>query len=88
MPSVQKICENCKKTFLVLEKEIEFLEKKGIPSPCECAKCRQDKRLSMRNERNLYKRKCGKCGMEMVSTYAPESPYIVYCQKCFWEYIG
>ena len=88
MPSVQKTCENCKKSFLVLEKEIEFLQKKEIPLPGECFKCRQDKRLSMRNERNLYKRKCDKCNQEMVSTYGPDSPFIIYCQKCFWEYIG
>ena len=88
MPSEQKICENCKKVFLVVEKEIEFLKHKDIPLPSECFKCRQDKRLAMRNERNLYKRKCNKCNQEMISTYAPDSPYIIYCQKCFWEYVG
>ncbi len=71
-----------------MEKEIEFLKKKDIPLPDQCFKCRQDQRLAMRNERNLYRRKCGKCNQEMISTYAPESPYLIYCQKCFWEYIG
>ena len=88
MDSQTKICENCKKSFLILGKEIEFLNKKGISIPIECFKCRQDKRLAMRNERNLYKRKCNKCNQDMVTTYAPESPYIIYCQKCFWEYVG
>lgn len=88
MPSQQKECELCHKPFLILEKEREFLQKKNLPLPVQCFKCRQDQRLALRNERNLYRRKCAKCQQDMVSTYAPESPYIIYCQKCFWEYIG
>lgn len=88
MPSERKTCSTCQKDFLVLDQEQEFLRKKEIPLPVDCPKCRQDKRLAMRNERNLYKRKCDKCGNAMISTYSEESPYVVYCQKCYWEYLG
>lgn len=88
MPSERKTCTTCAKDFLVLEQEQVFLKKKELPMPVECPKCRQDKRLALRNERNLYKRPCNKCGQGMISPYAPESPYTVYCQKCYYEYIG
>jgi hypothetical protein len=32
--------------------------KHQIPPPTLCPDCRQQRRLSFRNERNLYKRKC------------------------------
>lgn len=88
MPSERKICETCAKDFLVLEKEQAFYARKSLPHPTECHKCRQDKRLSLRNERNLCQRTCDKCKAIMISPYRQDSPYIVYCQKCFWEYVG
>lgn len=88
MPAIRSTCKACAKDFLIVDEEQAFYAKKELPMPVECPKCRQDQRLAMRNERNLYKRKCGKCGNDMVSAYAVDSPYIVYCQKCFWEYTG
>ncbi|MBI4975196.1 zinc-ribbon domain containing protein [Candidatus Peregrinibacteria bacterium] len=88
MPSEKQTCQTCKKDFLILEEEKAFYKRKNLPSPTDCSKCRQDTRLALRNERNLYKRKCDKCGQDMISPYSADSPYVVYCQKCFWEYTG
>lgn len=88
MSSEKSVCKKCGKDFLILVEEQEFLKKKKLPMPVECPKCRQDKRLSMRNERTLYKRKCDKCSKMMISPYRPESEFVVYCQECFWEYVG
>ena len=44
--------------------------------------------MALRSERQLYKRPCDKCKESMLSTYPPNAPYQVYCQKCFWENIG
>ncbi|MFA5820696.1 MAG: zinc-ribbon domain containing protein [Candidatus Gracilibacteria bacterium] len=88
MASQKNTCKSCGKNFLIVDQEQVFYEKKKLPMPVDCPKCRQNIRLAMRNERNLYKRKCDKCQQEVISTYAPESPYVVYCQKCFWEYMG
>ena len=87
MSSDKRGCRDCGKDFLVLAQEQEFLSKKKLPLPLQCPKCRQNQRLAMRNERNLYKRKCDKCEEMMISPYRPESEYTVYCQKCFWEYM-
>jgi hypothetical protein len=34
------------------------LKKYLIPTPSLCPQCREQRRMSWRNERNLYKRKC------------------------------
>lgn len=88
MASERKKCEDCKKEFLILDQEQVFYFKKNLPKPVQCPKCRQDIRLALRNERNLFKRTCDKCQASMISPYRPDSPNVVYCQKCFWEYVG
>ncbi len=88
MPNQTHNCRHCQKDFLVLEKEQVFYNKKEIPWPTECPKCRQDVRLSLRNERNLYRRPCDHCQELMISPYRPDSPYTIYCQKCFYDYVA
>lgn len=88
MASERRTCQICGKDFLIIDAEQAFYVRKELPFPAECPKCRQDKRLAMRNERNLYKRTCSKCGKDIISVYAADSPYTVYCQPCFWEYVG
>tara|TARA_B100000315_G_C14297812_1_gene460415 strand:+ start:249 stop:527 length:279 start_codon:yes stop_codon:yes gene_type:complete len=81
-------CKACSKDFLIIEQEQKFYKKKDLPFPENCPDCRQKRRLSLRNERKLYKRKCDKCTKDMISTYSPDSKYIVYCQECFWKHLG
>jgi hypothetical protein len=33
----------------------------------------------------LYKRKCDLCGKEIISVFAPERMFKVYCQPCWWS---
>jgi CxxC-x17-CxxC domain-containing protein len=39
--------------------------------------------MKMRNPRKLFERDCDKCGREMITTYSPERPEIVYCEECY-----
>ncbi|NUJ98132.1 hypothetical protein HGA92_05105 [Candidatus Gracilibacteria bacterium] len=55
-----------------------------IPPPTLCPDCRQQRRLSFRNERKLYKRKCDFSGKDIISIYSPDKPYKVYEQKIWW----
>jgi len=55
-----------------------------LPRPKLCPNCRQQARLSFRNERNLYKWICNATGKPIISLYHPESNYVVY-SKDFWE---
>jgi len=63
--------------------EREFI-KFSIPTPTLCPDCRQKRRLSFRNERNLYKRDCDATGKQIISIYSPDKPYKVYSQDIWW----
>lgn len=82
----QKIkCQKCSKDFLVIAQEVAFYKKKDLPMPVHCPNCRRWARERFKNPRELHKRKCGKCNKEILTTYPPDSPYLIYCQKCYWE---
>jgi len=86
-------CKQCSSAFEVTKEDLAFYEKVSpvfngkkelIPPPTLCPDCRQQRRLSWRNERNLYHRKCDLTGRQIISMYAPESPQKVYDQEAFW----
>lgn len=89
-----KKCRKCNSTFEITNKDLDFYEKVSpsfwwkkynIPSPTFCSDCRQQRRLSFRNERNLYKRKCDATGKEIVSVYSPDKKLKVYNQDFWWS---
>lgn len=51
-----------------------------MPLPSLCPTCRRQQRFAWRNERKLYHRKCDLTGKQIISIYAPDSPYKVYDQ--------
>ncbi|HNG97462.1 MAG TPA: hypothetical protein PLW93_04295, partial [Candidatus Absconditabacterales bacterium] len=64
-------------------KDLSGVDKLGvrIPTPTLCPECRQRRRLSFRNERKLYRRKCDASGKDIISIYSPDKPFRVYDQK-------
>jgi len=56
-----------------------------IPAPILCPDCRQQRRLSFRNERKLYKRKCDFSRKDIISMYSPDKPFKVYEQNIWWS---
>ena len=83
MNSETKNCQNCKKDFIIEPEDFSFYEKIKVPPPTWCPKCRMKRRFVWRNERNLYKNKCGLCGRSIISIYSVDKPYTVYCSECF-----
>ena len=81
----QKICQNCKNPFTIEPEDFEFYQKIHVPAPTFCPECRFIRRISWRNERSLYKRKCDLCDKEVISIYHTQSPSRVYCQDCWWS---
>lgn len=81
-PQIKK-CQNCKKDFILDQDDFSFYEKMKVPSPTFCPECRLVRRLLMRNERSLYKRKCDLCGTEKIFVYSADSKFKVYCKECF-----
>ena len=91
---MQKDCKQCGEKFEITEKDQEFLKKVSpviagkkyiIPNPSFCPDCRQQRRLSWRNERNLYHRDCDFCNKKILSIYDVDSPFLVYCNTCWWS---
>ncbi len=91
--SETKKCRISGKDFFVTNKDLEYLEKKSpifagqkylIPSPTLSPEERKRRRLTWRNERKLYHRKCDKTGNSVIGIYSPEKKYVVYDQKVWW----
>ncbi|MDP2103543.1 MAG: hypothetical protein Q8K26_01320 [Candidatus Gracilibacteria bacterium] len=89
-----KTCKHCGVSFPITDKDLEFYEKVSpvfngqkyqIPTPTLCPDCRQQRRLSFRNERKLYKRKCDATGRDIISIYSPDKPFKVYHQDFWWS---
>ncbi|MDP3882978.1 MAG: hypothetical protein Q8Q48_02895, partial [Candidatus Staskawiczbacteria bacterium] len=80
-----KICQNCKKDFIIEPDDFAFYEKMKVPPPTFCPECRKQRRLSWRNDFNLYNNSCKLCGKSIVTLFSPESKMTVYCNKCWWS---
>ncbi|MFA6917584.1 MAG: zinc-ribbon domain containing protein [Candidatus Gracilibacteria bacterium] len=80
----QKICKNCEAEFVITDKDTEFYKKIDVPHPTLCPDCRHERRLAIRNESSLYKRKCDLCGKDVVAIYSPDKPFKQYCNTCFF----
>lgn len=77
-------CQNCKKQFTCGPEDFSLYEKIKVPPPTWCPDCRLMRKMTWRNERSLYKRKCGACGKLVISIYPAEADFPVYCQSCWW----
>ncbi|MEK7092708.1 MAG: hypothetical protein AAB907_03725 [Patescibacteria group bacterium] len=82
---MQKVCKTCKNEFEIRKEDLIFYEQMKVPPPLFCPDCRAARRLAFRNERTLYRRVCDMCQKESVSLYPPNTPFPVYCHKCWWS---
>jgi hypothetical protein len=83
--SESRVCQSCKKDFLLEADDFAFFEKMKVPPPTFCFYCGFEKHLMFRNERNLYRRKSDHDGKEIISMYAPDHPYKVYEHEYWWS---
>lgn len=56
-----------------------------LPPPTLCPDCRQQRRLTYRNERKFYLRPCARTGKEVISIYSQDNPCTVYDQEVWWS---
>jgi hypothetical protein len=88
-----KCNDQCTTAFKVIEPELQFYRRMGIPLPRLCPNCRHYRRLAMRTPFKLWHRACmcdkqnhahtEKCPNEFETSYAPNRPEIVYCEQCY-----
>jgi len=83
-------CVKCGRNYRFIPKEINFYKRMSLPLPQECFNCRHQRRMNMRNPRNLWKGICAKCGTELETSYPPEKQkeYQIYCDKCYLNEMG
>ena len=81
--------EQCTEAFKIVPEELKFLKQMNLPLPRLCPNCRNYQLLSLRNPMKLWSRKCMKegCAIEFKTTYAPDRPEIIYCEKCYQQEI-
>jgi len=77
-------CVNCGTGFEILPKDREFYEMMEVPWPTRCYVCRMQRRLSFRNERFLYHRKCALTGKEIISCFSEDKPFVIYSIDAWW----
>lgn len=78
-----KKCTHCSENFEITDEDQNFYKSLNIPAPTHCPDCRQQRRLTWRNERTLYKRKCDATGKDMVSIFSSDKPFKVY-ENEYW----
>src|SRR3989339_391032 len=85
IPSTMTTCQNCNQQFQIEPEDSAFYQKVETLEPTWCPLCRQIRRLSFRNELNLYRRKCDLTGADIISMYSPDKPYKIYGVEAWWS---
>ena len=78
-------CQNCRKNYRLINREIGFYKKNKLALPLRCFNCRHAGRMAKRNQRSLWSGDCKKCGAKILTSYTPEDQkkYPVYCESCY-----
>ncbi len=77
------ICEVSGRPFRIVQQELDFYRKLGIPLPRKHHDIRHLERLAQRPERLLHVRSCDMCGVEMLSIHDKDATFKVYCETCY-----
>jgi hypothetical protein len=76
-------CEVTGKPFKITKQEYQYYKKHHLPIPRRGWYQRHLDRFHLRNPRGFWHRQCDKCKKDIQTTYAPERPETVYCEKCY-----
>ena len=75
----------CATAYKITQEELQFYRQKNLPLPRYCPNCRHYQRLKYRNRPQLFNRSCmnNGCTNTFQTSYAPDRPEIIYCEKCY-----
>ena len=91
---MQQRCAQCQTDFEITQGDLDYYDrvspvfagkKEQLPPPDLCPPCREQQRMSFRNEWSFYQRDCDLTGKRMLSIYSPDKPYKVYEQSVWWS---
>ncbi len=77
------ICEVSKKPFRITKQELQFYRTQKLPLPRKHWLERYKTRLNKRTPRRFWDRKCDKCFKAIKTSYPPDRPEKIYCEKCY-----
>jgi hypothetical protein len=85
----------CSMAFKITKDELAIYKKFNLPLPRKCPNTRNFEMFQLRNPTKLWHRQCmcdknhahhsGRCNNEFETSYAPDRPEIVYCEKCYQQ---
>lgn len=88
----------CTLAYKVTKDELDFLRSQNLPLPRYCPNCRHYYRLQRRNPMKLWHRSCmcdkanhehsGNCTIEFETSYSPDRPETIYCEKCYQQEVA
>lgn len=79
------VCKNCAGNFNVTEWDLNYYKRIDVPVPAWCPSCRHLRRHGHINDYVFYSRTCDGCKKSFVSIFPQESPYVVFCQDCWYS---
>ena len=93
------VCKDCKKNFRITKSELDFYKRMNLPLPHKDFECRHQDRMKKRNPRQLWPRFCmcelknhlhgdTNCENEFETSYSPDRPETVYCEKCYQQEVS
>jgi len=85
MSQETKHCQNCQKDFVIEPEDFDFYKKMKVPPPTFCPECRSQRRMTWRNERTLYKRKCALTSKNVITCFSPASGIKIYDRDVWWS---
>ncbi|MBP7805284.1 MAG: hypothetical protein KA052_03655, partial [Candidatus Pacebacteria bacterium] len=80
-------CVTCKRAYRIIPIELQFYKRFHIPLPHKCHNCRFLERFAFINPPKLWHQKCMNEGCQngFETSYSPDRPEIVYCEKCYQQ---
>ena len=78
-------CEQTGRKFKIIPQELHYYRLFHCPLPRHHPDVRMRRRRDMLNPYRLWKRKCAKCAANIETSFAPDRPEIVYCERCYLE---
>jgi len=76
-------CTISGRLYKITPQELLLYKKMSLPLPKKCPDQRYLERMQKKNPRALWQRACAKCGKQILTSYAPDRPEIVYCEECY-----
>ena len=78
-------CVTCNRNYRIVNQELDYYRCMDLPVPHDCLDCRNRFRLSLKNPQKVWERNCAKCSTAISTSYSPDRPETVYCEKCYLE---